>query len=231
MAGVCFWRSWPSGHGRYGGAREEIGLYRPAIRLSFPDVHIRRPQLGQKQFPAAENVQRQIAVAFVIAVEEPAFLAAMDGIIGRVEIEDDALGRRCAALEKDADEQPFRRALVHAELAIAVVVCLWCVFKPVQRGLSRQHSAIGAARFRLARDKAQHGIMAQPIMIVEVFKAKRDAMNALGEQRFDRVLDAVLPAAICEAGRDLLGQAEDAVASRNKSAPAFEVMPRRQKPL
>ena len=134
-------------------------------------------------------------------------------------------GRRCVALEKDADEQPFHRALVHAELAIAVVVCLWRVLKPVQRGLSRQHSATGAARFPLARDKAQHRIMAQLIMIVEVFIAKRDAMNALGEQRFDRVLDADLPAAICEAGRDLFrDRPRTRSASRNNNAPAFEVM-------
>ena len=46
---------------------------------------------ANKQLPAAENIKRQIAVAFVIAVEEPAFLIAMDGVVGRVEIEDDAL--------------------------------------------------------------------------------------------------------------------------------------------
>jgi hypothetical protein len=36
--------------------------------------------------PAAENVKRQIAVAFVIAVEEPAFLIAVDGVVGRSRI-------------------------------------------------------------------------------------------------------------------------------------------------
>ena len=101
-------------------------------------VDVRGPKRRQKQLPAAKNVKRQIAVAFVIAVEEPAFLVAVDGIAGRVEIENDARGRRWMALEKDADEQPFHRALVHAELAIAVIVCLWRMFKPVQRRLSRQ---------------------------------------------------------------------------------------------
>ena len=98
------------------------------------------------------------------------------------------------------------------------------MFKPVQRRLSRQHSAIGAARFSLARDKAQHGIMAQFIVIVEVFIAKRDAMNALGEQRFDRVLDAVLPAAICEQAATCRDRPRTRSASRNNNAPAFEVM-------
>jgi hypothetical protein len=32
------------------------------------------------------------------------------------------------------------------------------MLKPVQRGLSSQHSAISAARFRLARDKAERAI-------------------------------------------------------------------------
>ena len=68
-------------------------------------------------------------------MEEPAFLIAMDGVVGRVEIEDDALGRRRVGLEKEADEQPFHCALVHAQLAIAVFVCFWRALKAVQRGL------------------------------------------------------------------------------------------------
>jgi hypothetical protein len=42
-------------------------------------VDIRGPQLGEKQLPAAENIKLQIAIALVIAVEEPAFLIAVDG--------------------------------------------------------------------------------------------------------------------------------------------------------
>ena len=94
-------------------------------------------------------------------------------------------GRRRVGLEKEADEQPFHRALVHAQLAIAVFVCFWRVLKAVQRGLPRQHSAIGAARFRLARDKAEHGIVAQFVVIVQILIAKRNAMDALGDERLD----------------------------------------------
>jgi len=74
----------------------------------------------------------------------------MDWIVGRVEVKDYALRWRCMTFKKQADEQPFHRALVHAQLAIAVVIGLWRVLKAVQRGLPRQHSAIGAARLRLA---------------------------------------------------------------------------------
>ena len=104
-------------------------------------------------------------------------------------------------LEKEANEQPFHCALVHAQLAIAVFVCFWRVLKAVQRGLPRQHSAIGAARFRLARDKTEHGIVAQFVVIVQIWIAKRNAMDALGDERLDPVLDPILPAAVGEAGR------------------------------
>ena len=120
-------------------------------------------------------------------------------------------GGSCVGLEKEADEQPFHRALVHAQLAIAVFVRPWRMLKAVQRGLARQHSAIGAARFRLARDKAEHGIMAQFIVVVQILVAKRDAMDALRDERLDAVLDAVLPAAVGEAGRRLPRQADDAI--------------------
>ena len=41
--------------------------------------------------PAAEHVQRQVAVAVIVAVEEAPFLVAVERIIGGVEIEDDPL--------------------------------------------------------------------------------------------------------------------------------------------
>ena len=59
---------------------------------------------ANSRLPAAENIKRQIAVAFVIAVEEPAFLIAVDGVVGRVEVKDNALWRRWLAFEKHADE-------------------------------------------------------------------------------------------------------------------------------
>ena len=41
----------------------------------------------------AEHVERQVAVAVVIAVEEPPLLLAVQRIVGRIEIEDDLLRR------------------------------------------------------------------------------------------------------------------------------------------
>jgi integrase/recombinase XerD len=55
-------------------------------------VNVCWPQLSQKQLPAAEHIKRQIAVAFVIAMKEAAFLFAVDRIVCGVEIKDNPFG-------------------------------------------------------------------------------------------------------------------------------------------
>lgn len=62
-------------------------------------VDVRRPQLGRQQMPAAEHVQRQIAVAVVIAVEEAPLLMPVQRVVGGVEIEDDLLRRSLVRLK------------------------------------------------------------------------------------------------------------------------------------
>ena len=63
------------------------------------------PQLGGQQMPPAEHVERQVAVAVVVAVEEPALLLAVHRIVGRIEIEDDLLRRPLVRLQEQVDEQ------------------------------------------------------------------------------------------------------------------------------
>lgn len=48
-------------------------------------VDIGGAQLGRQQMPAAEHVQRQIAVAVVIAVKEAALLMPVQRVVGGVE--------------------------------------------------------------------------------------------------------------------------------------------------
>ena len=60
--------------------------------------------------PAAEHVQRQIAVAVVVAAEEPPRLAAVHGVVGRVHVQHD-LRRRRRRL------QTVQRALARQRLA------------------------------------------------------------------------------------------------------------------
>ena len=67
-------------------------------------VDICRTQFRRQQVIAAEDVERQIAIAVVIAVKEPAFLVAVDRIVGSVQVEDDLRRRRRVSLQEDIDE-------------------------------------------------------------------------------------------------------------------------------
>jgi hypothetical protein len=90
----------------------------------------------------------------------------MNGIVRGIEIEDNTLGRRRTAFKKQADKQPLQGLLIHAELAVAVIVRPRRMLKPVQRGLAREHRTVRPPRFKLAGEKTQHRIMAKRIVIV-----------------------------------------------------------------
>jgi hypothetical protein len=69
--------------------------------------------------PAAEYIERQIAVVVVIAVEETTFLTPMQRVVGGVEIQGDLLWRCRMRVEKKFDEPGFDRRRVIADLVIA----------------------------------------------------------------------------------------------------------------
>ena len=58
---------------------------------------------------ATEHIERQVAVAAIVAVVEPALLIAMDEIVGGIEIEYDLLGRLRMCLEEDIDQKRLDR--------------------------------------------------------------------------------------------------------------------------
>ena len=68
-------------------------------------IDIGAPEPGAKQMPAAEDVQRQVATAIIVAMKEPAFLAPVDRIAGGIEIKNDLLGRLGAGLQDQVCEQ------------------------------------------------------------------------------------------------------------------------------
>jgi hypothetical protein len=50
---------------------------------------VRTPLAGQQQVPTAEHVERQVAVFFIVAVEEPSLLLAVQRDVSVVEIQHD----------------------------------------------------------------------------------------------------------------------------------------------
>jgi hypothetical protein len=68
--------------------------------------------------PPAEHVERQIAVAVIIAVEEAALLMPVQRVVGGVEVQGDLRRRRRMGVEKQVDKQSLDRRRVVADLVI-----------------------------------------------------------------------------------------------------------------
>ena len=95
-----------------------------------------RPQPRTQQQVAGENVQRQIAVAVVVAVEEPFRLMAVNRDVGGVQVEHD-LGRgRGVRFQVEVNQQPIDRLSRVADLVIAPRAAHQ--LQPIQRALARQ---------------------------------------------------------------------------------------------
>jgi hypothetical protein len=163
-------------------------------------VDIRPPQLRRKQVPAAEHVERKVAVAIVITVEEPAFLMSVQRIIGGVEIKRDLRWRFRVRVEKQVDEQCLDRGRVGGEPGVARRLRP-AQFQTAQRRLAGQRRAVAASRRQLARQRRQHRIVAQLVMVDQVFVAERDADHPLHHQRLDLMFHECRVARIGETSR------------------------------
>jgi hypothetical protein len=180
-------------------------------------VDVRGPQLGRQQMPAAEQIERQVAVAIVVAVKEPAFLMAVQRVVGRVEIENDRLGRACVRLQEEVDEQDRDRRRVMADLVIARGD-LARELKPVQRRLARHRRAVAAASLKLGRQHRHQRIVTKLVVIVQVFVAERDAEHALPDERGDRVFDEPWVSRVAETSRKPPNQIQTSIRSAQQQA-------------
>ena len=86
--------------------------------------------------PAAEDVKRQVAVTVVVAVEVPALLLAVHGIVGSIEINDDARWRPVVGVEEEIDNQPLDCLRVMVELVVPVTADLARMLEPIERRLA-----------------------------------------------------------------------------------------------
>lgn len=150
---------------------------------------------GQQVRPC-EDVQRQVAVAAIVAVEEASFLFAVQRRVGRVEIENHLLGRFLMRFDKRLEQQLVDALELAADLRVAVGA-VGCALEPIQGGLAGQRLAavpltlaIFSLQVTLAGQQRQHGVVAQLVVVVEIFVAQRDGVDALLDQLGDAVLDA-----------------------------------------
>ena len=161
-------------------------------------VDVGRAQFGRQQMPPTEDIERQVAVIVVIAVEEAPLLMPVQRIIGGVEIEDDLFRRHDMRVEKDIDQQPLDRRRIVAEFVIARG------FRPaqlqsVERRFAGHRRAIPATGRKLAGQHRHHRVVAQFVVVDQILVTQRNPKDPLPNQSRNRVLDQLRRAAVLEA--------------------------------
>jgi hypothetical protein len=107
-------------------------------------VDVRSAKPRTKQVIATEDVQRQVAVVAVEAVEEAALLVAMERIVRRVEVEGDLLRRLVERLDEHVEEHLIDEVLSQDDAPIPIGLGFTGLrqLDPVERALSGEPSAV-----------------------------------------------------------------------------------------
>ena len=87
---------------------------------------------------AAEDVQRQVAVVPIVAMEETPFLLPVQRIVSRVQVQDDFFRLFAMSLEKDLHQQAVHGSMIQHDLFVALLPTgrLFGQFQPIQGALS-----------------------------------------------------------------------------------------------
>ena len=103
---------------------------------------------GPQQMIAAEDVQRQVAVVAVVAVEEAPLLVAVERVVGGVEIQHDLLRRLVMRVQEEPRRRTDRPPRCPRDLLVAVRLGgdRQPPLQPIQRALARQRLAPIRAR-------------------------------------------------------------------------------------
>ena len=167
-------------------------------------------QLGTQQMVVTEDVQRQVAVAVIIAVEEPTLLVPVQRIVSGIQIQHDLLRGRLVAAEEHIDERAGDCCLVPTNLLVAVVDRRNGSLKSVQRALAGQRvaavtltPALPTLHVRLLTQRGKQRILPQPVMVHHVFVAQTYPLHPLGDHAEHRVLYVPFIPQVREAFRKL----------------------------
>ena len=167
-------------------------------------VLLRRTQVGDQQLLAAEHVQRQEAVVVVVGTEVTPFLIAVNQIVGGVEVEHQFFRRALERSNELFDQNPLRG---HRRGAISAVL------EPAQ-------GRAGGRRLILAHRRLQRQVVAQPVVVVEVFVTLAQTEHPLSQQLLGGVLHQPRVARIRQHLRHRLQQSESSLDLPQQQQPA-----------
>jgi hypothetical protein len=169
---------------------------------------------------ATEDVQRQEAITVVVAVEEASELVAMQGIVGGIEVQDEACGRRRVLLQEGIHEELLQAVHVADNLLVAAVGvgADGRQFEAVESTLAGQRlatiagsKAVVAGGIGLADQDGEQRIEAESVVVVEVFVAQAQAEDTLAEELGQGVFDELGVAIVGEAACEGVEEAEGVI--------------------
>ena len=169
---------------------------------------------------AAEDVERQVAVAVVIAVEEPALLVAVDRVVGGVEIERDPRRGLVVGLQEEIDEQILDRPRIMADAVVAMRP-LGRMLQPVERALAGERRQARPFGLEPAEHGAEHRVAAQLVMIDQILVAERDPEHPLADQRRHLMHHPLRRAAVREAGGEAIHKPDRPVRRPQEQRPGI----------
>ena len=106
----------------------------------FRPIDIARPQVADQQLIATKDIQGKKTVVVIIAMEKASFLFTMNGIIRRIEIQDQFIGRSVKGGDELIDQNPvYIDRCLSARSTLEPTEGLAAQFLfPVDRGLQRR---------------------------------------------------------------------------------------------
>lgn len=113
---------------------------------------------------AAEDVEWQVAVTILVAVEEASFLAAVDEIVGGVQVEHDAPWRPLVGLQKEIDEEVIDGCRVILDAMVAVRGRRR-MLQSVERALARQRRQVWPPRLQPPQNGSENRSVAQVVVV------------------------------------------------------------------
>jgi len=162
-------------------------------------------------------------------VKEAAFLVPVQRIVGGVEVENDLLGRLRVRFQKQIDKQRFDLRPIPGDPVVARQRRA-AQLQSVERRFAGQRRTILAPRRQLAGQHRQRRVVAQLIVIDQIFVAERNPQDALSNHGADLMLDQIGRAAIGETPGKPLDQSDRAIRRSQQQAPRIRGHPAAVKP-
>jgi hypothetical protein len=161
---------------------------RKRFKRACCSINIGGTKLGVEKVVTTKDIQREITVVIVVAMKKAVLLITMKGRVGGIQVEDDFCGRLWVTLQKELSAEAMKRIKREVDLVIAVIATLSCSrdLQAIKSRLSSQR----VFRLLLSGKKSEELIVAQLLVIIEIFIPKTKTIKSLANKREELMVNA-----------------------------------------